>query len=69
MPGYASVDVSASYRFDLPRSVITMQLNVHNLLDKEYYDGSAGGFGTEVARNFIYPGAPRTLVGSVRMEF
>ncbi len=69
LPGYVRVDAAASYKLKLAGSSVTAQLNVHNLLDKEYYDGTAGGFGTEEARNFIYPGAPRTVVGSVRFEF
>lgn len=69
LPGYVRVDAAASYKFNFGGSRLTAQLNVHNLLDKEYYDGTGSGFGTEEARNFIYPGAPRTVVGSLRVEF
>jgi iron complex outermembrane receptor protein len=43
--------------------MVTTQLNVNNLLDNTIYEISAfGGF-------LAQPGAPRTFMGSIRVEF
>lgn len=64
LPGYALVNLLASYEFKVGKSRIITQLNVDNLLDKTYFPSSLG-FG----RSRIDFGAPRTVIGSVRVEF
>jgi iron complex outermembrane receptor protein len=63
MPGYVRVDALLGYTWNVGRSKITTQLNVNNLLDKTIYETSA--FGSYLAQ----PGAPRTFMGSIKMEF
>jgi iron complex outermembrane receptor protein len=65
IPGYARVDLAAQYRHRIGRSWLTAQLNVNNLLDKEYFDPQTSFAQTINAS----PAAPRTLIGSVRLEF
>jgi len=58
------MNLMASYEFKVGKSKITAQLNVDNLLDKNYFPTS-NGFG----RNRIDFGSPRTFLGSVKVEF
>jgi hypothetical protein len=62
LPGYARVDLLAAYEWKLEKSRLTAQLNVENLLDKEYFLSSR-------TRSDVLPGAPRTFLGSIRIEF
>lgn len=63
--GYVRVDVAAAYRFRLGSSWLRAQLNVFNLLDNEYFDPQ-----TSFARTInVSPGAPRTVLGSLTIEF
>lgn len=64
LPGYVLMNLMASYEFKVGKSKITAQLNVDNLLDKNYFPTS-NGFG----RNRIDVGSPRTFLGSVKVEF
>jgi iron complex outermembrane receptor protein len=66
MPGYARVDSMLKYQRKVGPSNVTLQFNIQNLLDKEYIASSNGGFA------FIHqamPGAPRTFLGSIKVEF
>jgi iron complex outermembrane receptor protein len=54
----------AGYTWKIGRSLAHLQLNVDNLLDKGYFEGGAF-FGPYR----IIPGAPRTFLGSIRVEF
>jgi iron complex outermembrane receptor protein len=63
MPGYVRVDAMVAYRWRLAGSRITAQLNLQNLLDKKYYLAS------NLIREQILPGAPLTVLGSVRIEY
>lgn len=63
MPGYARVDAMASYTQKIGHDRLTAQLNINNLLDKQYYansDGSSQG---------AFPGAPISVFGSLKYEF
>jgi iron complex outermembrane recepter protein len=51
-----------SYAWKVGGSKLTTQLNVNNLLDKNYYPASFG-------RDAIEVGAPRTFMGSIRVEY
>ncbi len=63
LPGYVQLDAAASYKLKLGGSRITTQLNVHNLLDKTYFEAS------RLDRGSVQIGAPLTVIGSVRVEF
>ncbi|MDQ3773503.1 MAG: TonB-dependent siderophore receptor [Pseudomonadota bacterium] len=62
VPGYARVDLSAAYTWKLGPTWLTARLNVENLLDKEY-------FKNVVSSSEIHPGAPRTFLGSLQIEY
>lgn len=62
LPGYATLNLMASYGLNVGKSRVTLQLNASNLLDKTYYQGSNTGY-------MIGAASPRTCLGSVRVEF
>ncbi|MGH8615085.1 MAG: TonB-dependent receptor domain-containing protein, partial [Gammaproteobacteria bacterium] len=64
LPGYGRVDALLGYPWRIGPTRVTAQFNVENLLDKEYFVSTAFG-----DRLKILPGAPRTFLGSVRVEF
>jgi iron complex outermembrane receptor protein len=68
-PAYTVVDLDVSYAFEFKGvSKAMVQLNVTNLFDEEYYGAiSSGTGGTSVG--FYSIGAPRTVLGSFRIEF
>lgn len=62
LPGYVTLNLVASYGLKVAGSKMTFQLNANNLLDKAYYTGTNVG-------QMIGVGAPRTFMGSVKVEF
>ncbi|MBD9357064.1 TonB-dependent siderophore receptor [Methylomonas albis] len=64
LPGYALVNLMAAYSWKVGPTKLTTQLNVNNLLDKMYWDSAANN-----SSNGVMPGAPRSFLGSVRVEF
>lgn len=66
MPGYARVDMMLKYQRKIGLSNVTVQFNIQNLLDKEYI-ASSNGFASFIHQTL--PGAPRTFLGSVMMQF
>ena len=66
VPGYARVDSMLKYRHKIGPSNVTLQFNIENLLDKEYIAAS-NGYGSGIHQTM--PGAPRTFLGSVKVEF
>lgn len=64
VPGYGRVDAFAAYRWKLGGSRLTAQLNLNNILDKEYFFASSSQSGSEV-----FPGEPLTVIGSLRIEY
>jgi iron complex outermembrane receptor protein len=62
LPGYATVNLLASYGLKVAGKKLTLQLNANNLLDKTYYSGTNTG-------SMIGVAAPRMFLGSVRLEF
>lgn len=66
LPGYIRVDAALFYRKPefFPRTNLTVQLNVQNLLDHEYYYGGAA-----TRASGAFPGAPLTFIGSVKFEY
>lgn len=64
LPGYAITNLMASYSWKVGHTKLSTQLNVNNLLDKEYYDSAANS-----RSNGVMPGTPRSFMGSIRVEF
>lgn len=62
LPGYAMMNLLASYSMKVVGKKVTLQLNANNLLDKTYYTGTNTG-------SMIGIGAPRTFLGSIKLEF
>jgi iron complex outermembrane receptor protein len=62
LPGYATVNLMARYAFAFQQTKLTFQINANNLLNKGYFRTGNGTIG-------ILPGAPRTILGSIRAEF
>jgi iron complex outermembrane receptor protein len=61
LPGFATVDTMASYSFHLHRSTFALQVNIHNLLDRNYYEASG-----DFTRSRIAPGSPFAVMSSIR---
>lgn len=61
LPGYGRLDGMIGYRLPVGGQLLTMQLNVENLLDRTYIDRS--GFSSAKY------GAPRNFVGSLKLDF
>ncbi len=62
LPTHAIVNSMLAYRFAIGGTYLTAQLNVKNLLDTTYYSSA-------LTRFSVIPGAPRTVLGSLRIEF
>ena len=62
MPGYVRLDAYAAYHVNLGDTRLTTQVNINNVLDKDYF--KTPGFGQEAL-----PGEPLTVMGSVRLEY
>lgn len=63
MPGYARLDAMAAYTHKIGHDRLTAQLNINNLLDKDYYANSSG------SNLSAFPGAPISVFGSLKYEF
>lgn len=69
LPGYVRVDAFVAYSgWKLGGSRATAQLNVRNLLDTKYYE-STDPDSNVAPRLGVYPGAPLTVIGSLRLEY
>ena len=68
MPGYVRLDLFAAYKWNIQKTRLTAQLNIRNLLDKQYYE-STDPNSNVAPRLGIYPGSPLTATGSLRVEF
>ncbi|MEQ1635722.1 MAG: TonB-dependent receptor [Methylococcales bacterium] len=68
MPGFVRMDAFANYKLKVGPTRVTTSFNIKNLLDKDYYE-STDPDANVAARNGIYPGAPLTAMGSVKVEF
>jgi iron complex outermembrane receptor protein len=64
MPGYVRLDAMAAYDWTLDKSRLIAQVNVNNILDKEYYVGAAFN-----RNNGISPGPPLSVLGTLRLEY
>jgi iron complex outermembrane recepter protein len=63
VPGYVTMNMLAAYQLHIGKTKVTTQLNIDNLLDN-YFFGSAGFNNLRV--NI---GAPRTFMGTIKIEF
>lgn len=69
LPGYVRVDAFLAYSgWTLAGSKATAQLNVRNLFDTKYYE-STDPDSNVAPRLGVYPGAPLTVIGSLRLEY
>lgn len=65
MPGFARLDAAVYYRKPelFHRTNLLAAINFTNLLDQRYFTGS------QFSGLALYPGAPLTVIGSVKLEF
>jgi outer membrane receptor protein involved in Fe transport len=64
LPGFATVDAMARYNFRLSKSNLILQVNIHNLLNRNYFEASG-----DFLRGRIAPGSPLAVMSSIRFEF
>lgn len=63
LPGYARLDAMVAYVQPIGKTRLTAQVNVYNLLDKEYYTGSTSWIPTANV------GTPLSAMGSLKLEY
>jgi iron complex outermembrane recepter protein len=63
LPGYVRMDAMAAYSLPVGKTRLTTQVNINNLLDKDYYASSDDG------RDSIIPGEPISVMGSLKLEY
>ena len=65
LPGYVRLDGALYYRRPeiFAKTNLYAQVNFMNLTNTDYYAGS------QASRNFITPGAPLSVIGSIKLEF
>jgi len=68
MPGYVRMDAFVAYKQKVAGSRVTAQFNIRNLLDKRYYESTDPDSNVAPALG-VYPGAPVTAIGSIRVEY
>lgn len=66
IPAYTTVRLMGGYRFQVGKTWLTTQINVDNLTDSRYFYGWNPYFSNRFS---LTPGAPRSVLGSVRLEF
>ena len=71
LPGYATVDFLAAYSRDIDKAKVTVQFNINNLLDKQYYSSlTSNGVGlTGNIGAYADFGPPRTFMGQVSVQY
>ena len=62
LPGYARLDMMAAYVQPFGKTRLTTQLNINNVLDKEYYAGATDSL-TVITAN------PISVMGSLKLEY
>lgn len=67
LPGYVRLDAMAAHKWQIMGKDVTAQLNLRNLGNTRYFESADNNFSTP--RLSIYPGAPFTAVGTVRVAF
>jgi iron complex outermembrane receptor protein len=67
LPGYVRLDAMAAYKWKVMGQTVTAQLNLRNLANTRYFESTDSNFSTP--KFAIYPGAPFTAVGTIKVEF
>ncbi|MCX7101101.1 MAG: TonB-dependent siderophore receptor, partial [Methylobacter sp.] len=67
IPGYATLDLMTAYSRKVGKSKVTLQLNVNNLLDKNYYTSAYTN--QSLNRAALDFGTPRSFMGSIGIQF
>ncbi len=68
LPGYVRMDAFAAYQWHVKKSKITAQINIRNLLDKQYYASTDPDANVAPALG-VAPGEPLMATGSIRIEY
>jgi iron complex outermembrane receptor protein len=68
LPGYARLDAMAAYKWSFGPTNLIAQVNVRNFTNMTYYESTDPDSNVS-PRLGIAPGAPRAVVGSLRVEF
>lgn len=68
LPGYARLDAYAAYRMKLGPTRLTAQVNARNILDERYFESTDPDLNV-APRLGVLPGAPVTILGSLRLEY
>ncbi len=63
LPGWGRIDMLVKYQLPVAKAKTTLQFNIENLLDHEYYTATLND------RFSVNVGQPRTFMGSVKVEF
>ncbi|SFK69446.1 TonB-dependent siderophore receptor [Methylocapsa palsarum] len=71
LPAYARLDAMAKYQFNAGGARWTAQINLKNIANATYYEGNDAFFNNTgaAARFGVFPGAPRAVTASLRVEF
>ncbi len=64
LPGYARTDAMAAYTHPIGKTRLTTQLNINNLLNKDYFSDSSNG-----GRLSVLYGEPISVMGSLKLEY
>ncbi len=62
LPGYVRMDMMAAYVQPIGKTRLTTQVNINNVLDKDYYGGSDGWI-------HVVTGNPLSVMGSLKLEY
>jgi len=62
LPGYVTMNLMLGYGLKVGPTKVSAQLNIDNLIDKTYHSGSNSAYQIQF-------GAPRTFLGSLRVEY
>jgi iron complex outermembrane receptor protein len=66
LPGYARTDAMAAYTHPIGKTRLTAQLNINNLLNKDYFSDSSAYSGGRVS---VLVGEPISVMGSLKLEY
>ena len=69
LPAYTRLDAFTSYSAMIGSTRWTAQLNLRNLLNTQYFDGTDLFYNNLTPRVNLLPAQPFTAIGTIRMEF